>query len=470
MILVSLFLYGFTATHAFVVRNDVVRDDDAAAVSSVVRMRDPPAPPNRRPENTSGKIATVVADQEGKAINPKPGTTRTESADRGAKESTATQEGKPKSGDNPRRLERSETTLVPIYNYSKSKRRLPILNALRYKNNPYEVYQQQPFVGVKFYPPTESDDFIGPKRPDNLPQSAKSPKTEAEAAARIQEAWKNRPGLKPVDSTEVRSKASRWKVTLSWGIVISSIPVALMWLGHTRRNQLRRLDEERQQRVLDYAQDNVSKKVTWTKWPSEYEGDIFKLDKTNFEATSDEGVILRYDRSKITSLIANIMGRDNVFFSVQVNLRVLSTIVLGVCTALLSQYFLVRCGRNECTEDEFKADVEEIAHVFKELKNVSYIFTPMLALFLGFYMSFAVSRNSEWLNDAIGGVWVGAVNLNMVLATHLRGEEYDLIKKGVLRWTLCIWEDTFDATNMSLEDYDGGVGLEMLKRRGLLLA
>ena len=32
-----------------------------------------------------------------------------------------------------------------------------------------------------------------------------------------------------------------------------------------------------------------------------------------------------------------------------------------------------------------------------------------------------------------------------------------------------IWEDTFDATNMSLEDYDGGVGLEMLKRRGLLL-
>ena len=99
----------------------------------------------------------------------------------------------------------------------------------------------------------------------------------------------------------------------------------------------------------------------------------------------------------------------------------------------------VRCGRNECTEDEFKADVEEIAHVFKELKNVSYIFTPMLALFLGFYMSFAVSRNSEWLNDAIGGVWVGAVNLNMVLATHLRGEEYDLIKKGVLRWTLCSW-------------------------------
>ena len=59
MILVSLFLYGFTATHAFVVRNDVVRDDDAAAVSSVVRMRDPRAPPNRRPENTSGKIATV---------------------------------------------------------------------------------------------------------------------------------------------------------------------------------------------------------------------------------------------------------------------------------------------------------------------------------------------------------------------------------------------------------------------------
>ena len=128
---------------------------------------------------------------------------------------------------------------------------------------------------------------------------------------------------------------------MCWGLVIASIPVALMWLGNTRRNELRRLDEERQQRVLDYAQDHVSKKVTWTKWPSEYEGDIFKLDKTNFEATSDEGVILRYDRSKITSLIANIMGRDNVFFSVQVNLRVLSTIVLGVCTALLSQYFLV---------------------------------------------------------------------------------------------------------------------------------
>ena len=51
MMLVSLLLHSFTATHAFVVRDDVVRDDDAAADSSAVRMRDE-------------EIAAVVADQE----------------------------------------------------------------------------------------------------------------------------------------------------------------------------------------------------------------------------------------------------------------------------------------------------------------------------------------------------------------------------------------------------------------------
>ena len=194
---------------------------------------------------------------------------------------------------------------------------------------------------------------------------------------------------------------------MCWGLVIASIPVALMWLGNTRRNELRRLDEERQQRVLDYAQDHVSKKVTWTKWPSEYEGDIFKLEKTEFETTSDEGLILRYDHSRITSLIANIMCRDNVFFSVHVNLRVLWTIALGVATALVSQYVLVRCGKNDCTDDDFKEEVEQISNVFKELKNVSSIFTPMLALFLGFYMSFAVSRNQSGTDDTGGERSVG---------------------------------------------------------------
>ena len=131
-------------------------------------------------------------------------------------------------------------------------------------------------------------------------------------------------------------------------------------------------------------------------WPSQYEGDVWKLEKGEScgENFSNEGNLISYGR-RISTWTGNLTCRDNVFFSEDLNTRILVNVLLGVTVALIAQYYF-RLENGEW-------DKREIDHISKEVYLLLSILQPVLALFLGFYIAFMVTTADFFTAEGFQG-------------------------------------------------------------------
>lgn len=255
------------------------------------------------------------------------------------------------------------------------------------------------------------------------------------------------------------------------GLAVSLIPLIFMQIGKRRREFLKARNEERVEKLIAHAESRRTRTTSECKekgimWPSEIEGDIVSCIRSDQDTYSSEGILLSYDSRKF-SLFRAIHCVDNVFFDTSLNNRVLIHIGIGMISALLELLFLKRASGDM---KSVEWDLDEINHMQKEASSVLNITNWSLGMFLGLFVSFMVSRHTnQWGNMAMGSLWAGCVNWNMYIAGLMPEEDHELFKKTICRWTLCVWEDTFDCCSLSAEDYLEGKGLELLKRRGLLL-
>jgi hypothetical protein len=267
--------------------------------------------------------------------------------------------------------------------------------------------------------------------------------------------------------TSLASQPKRIIATLLLGVLVATPPAINFAVGVSRRASLAKLDKERGKRVKEFAKPFVKSQSTGTMWPSEYNGPIKGTIEHPFMGISDEGTLLHYSASQVTTIYGTFADKDGVFFSYNLNLRLITNIFIGIGTAVISQ--LVFAHVAESKETEGKAEVWEVDHVFEQLGSINSVLEPALALFLSFYVSFMIGRNREYGVCAIGGLWAGLVNYNIVLAAELPEAKYDRLRQTALRYTMAIWEDVFDSIRMSGDEYCEGKGMDQLEERGLLL-
>ena len=231
----------------------------------------------------------------------------------------------------------------------------------------------------------------------------------------------------------------------------------MLWIGNNRREALKRSDEQRLKRSIAYME---SHNTSVDEWPSKNEGDIWKLETRSNLTFSNEGNLVQYRPSN--AVWDAMCNTDNIFFSADINKRILVIIAIGTVTGGCAELLIKR-------KDDGHLDLNEEKSLFTQLSDLLSVFTPLVALFLGFYVSFMVQRHvSQWGDMAGGNLWGGSVNYNMQLAAILPQEKFELVRKTACRWTLSIWEDTHDCCNLSLEEYNGGKGLRRLEARRLL--
>jgi hypothetical protein len=182
---------------------------------------------------------------------------------------------------------------------------------------------------------------------------------------------------------------------------------------------------------------------------------------------SDEGTILSYSSAKVTTIYGTFADKDGVFFSYNLNLRLITNVGIGITVAVVSQLLWNDVADQKANEG--KQEKWEMDHIFKQLETISGVLEPALALFLSFYISYMIGRNREYGIDAIGGLWAGIVNYNIILASELPEAKYNRLKQTALRYSLAIWEDSFDSVRMDGDEFCAGKGIDALEERGLLL-
>jgi hypothetical protein len=284
------------------------------------------------------------------------------------------------------------------------------------------------------------------------------------------------PVLSPVDRATLGQRLIKYRIFLTalWGCGCISLPTILFFVGKQRRAILEVQDKGRHQRVLAHASARKTNTYAELKekgilWPSEIEGDIYNMSRSSTETVSSEGALVSYQTSKFSWMNA-LLCVDSIFFDPDLNKRVLTNVVIGLTLGII----VIFAMKKDCTEGpkcvghyDQEWDLVEVGHIIKECSAMLNILAPMLALFLGFFISFMVTRHvTQWGDMAMGNLWGGSVNWNMHLAALLPGPEHELLRKTVCRWTLSVWEDTHDCCALSAEDYLSGTGLRVLEDRG----
>lgn len=264
----------------------------------------------------------------------------------------------------------------------------------------------------------------------------------------------------------LRNIWERILVTLSLGALLTALPLGMLKSGMTRRKLLQELDEKRAERVREKAKQFVQDKSTPKMWPSEYNGDLKGTVNHPYANISDEGTMIQYDPSKITTLTAVWQDADGIFFSYNLCVRIITNVTIGIGASVLMllAFSDVADGGGDGKQEKWELD-----HLFKQLKTVSGVLQPALALFLSFYVSYMIARNKDYNSDAGGTVKGSIVHFNLLLASELPQAKHELLRKTALRWALCVWEDMFDMLRLSGDDYSQGKGLDELVNRGLLV-
>jgi hypothetical protein len=237
--------------------------------------------------------------------------------------------------------------------------------------------------------------------------------------------------------------------------------------GVSRRNRLAKLDQKRAEKVRKFAKPFVTSQSTGDMWASEFNGPLKGTLEHDFLNFSDEGTLCSYSSSRVTTLWGTFVDRDGVFFSYNLNLRLITQVTIGFGVAFFSE--LLWNDVADMDKAEGKQEKWEMDHIFEQLAAVSGVLEPALALFLSFYVGYMISRNGEFGSSAVGGFWAGIVNFNITLAAELPQPKFDRLKKTALRYSLAIWEDTFDSIRMDGDDFCAGKGIAELQERGLLL-
>jgi hypothetical protein len=255
--------------------------------------------------------------------------------------------------------------------------------------------------------------------------------------------------------------------TIFLGVLVATPPAINFILGINRRAFLEKKDKERAKRVTDFAKPFVEKSATGTMWASDYNGPIKQTWDTPYLAFSDEGTILTYSSSKVTTISGTFADKDGVFFSYNLNLRLITNIAIGITAAVVTQLLWNQVAKSGTEESD--AEKWEMDHIFKQLEAISGVLEPALALFLSFYISYMIGRNREYGVDAVGGLWAGIVNYNIILASELPEAKYERIRQTALRYSMAIWEDVFDSIRMDGDEFCAGKGIDVLQKKGLLL-
>jgi hypothetical protein len=264
------------------------------------------------------------------------------------------------------------------------------------------------------------------------------------------------------------AKQRLW-ATVALGFLVAAPPATLFTLGVVRRATLEKMDDERGKRVRKFARPYVKAGKTGDLWPSEYNGALKgQVPSHDFLNISDEGCMCSYSATRVTTLFGTFADRDGVFFSYNLNIRLMTQVAIGMTVAIVSQ--IIWNDVAEATKNaEGKQEKWEMDHIFEQLESVSGVLAPALSLFLSFYVSYMISRGGEYASSAVGGMWAAIVNFNIILAAELPDPKHDRLRKTACRYSLAIWEDMFDSIRMDGDDYGKGYSIDELEDRGLLL-